>query len=102
MVVGRRDRAARSWRSGQLGEEVVPLVVDDDERREVLDVDTKDRLHPQLLVFDDFDLLYGLEREDRRRPSDRAEVEPAVLLAGVRHLARAGSFGESDVASPVL
>src|SRR5262244_1131567 len=42
---GHRDRA------GHLGEEVVALVVDDDERGEVLHLDPPDRLHAQLGVL---------------------------------------------------
>src|SRR5512134_1497242 len=66
----------------ELGEEVVALVVDDDERREVLDLDPPDRLHPELGIFDALDLLDAVLGQPRRRAADRAEIEAAVLLAG--------------------
>ena len=74
------------WRAKRLGEEVVALVVHDDERREVHDVDLPHRFHPELGEVDD---LHGADvvlREDRCRTADRAEVEAAVRLAGVGHL----------------
>src|SRR5689334_9946505 len=43
-------------RTGYLGEEVVALVVDHDERREVDDLDPPDRLHAQLGVLQHLDL----------------------------------------------
>src|SRR3954447_21154430 len=49
----RRERRCR----GRILEEVVALVVNDDERREVLDLDLPDGLHAELLVLDDLDLL---------------------------------------------
>jgi hypothetical protein len=50
-------RTARIPGSGQdLFEEIVPLVVDDDEGREILDRDLKDGLHPELGV--DHDLVF--------------------------------------------
>ena len=45
-VIGHGDGA------GGVGEEVVALVVDDDERREVLDLDLPDRLHAELGVLE--------------------------------------------------
>src|SRR4030042_4151262 len=75
----------RSAGAGDLLVEVVPLVVHQDERREVLDLDLPDRLHPELGVFEHLDLPDVLLREQRRRAADRPEVEPAVLLARVGH-----------------
>ena len=46
-----------------VGEEVVALVVDDDERREVLDLDPPDRLHAQLGVLQDLDLADAVLRQ---------------------------------------
>jgi len=54
---GPLGRTARIPGSGQdLFEEIVPLVVDDDEGREILDRDLKDVLHPELGV--DHDLVF--------------------------------------------
>src|SRR5579875_3278346 len=75
--------------SGELGEEVVALVVDDDEGGEVYHFDAPDRLHAELGIFDDFDLLDAVLGEPRRRPADRPEIEPAMLLAGFAHLGAA-------------
>ncbi len=61
-------------------EEVVALVVDDDERREVDDVDLPHGLHPQLGVLEDLDLADVVEREAGGGAADRTEVEPTVLL----------------------
>ena len=60
------------------GEEVVALVVDDDERGEVLDLDLPDRLHAELGVLEHLDVLDAVLGEPRRRAADRAEVEAAV------------------------
>src|SRR3954454_1943399 len=78
----------------QLAEEVVALVVDDDEGGEVLDLDLPDRLHAELGVLDDLDLADAVLREARRGAADRAEIEAAVLLAGLAHLFRAVALGE--------
>src|ERR1700761_9055173 len=43
--------ADRQQRAGRLGEEIVALVVHDDERGEVPDLDLPHRLHPELGVF---------------------------------------------------
>ena len=64
-------------------EEVVALVVDDDERGEVLDLDLPDRLHAELGVLEHLDLGDAVLGQPRRRAADRAEVEAAVRLARV-------------------
>src|SRR5258708_3365172 len=66
---------------GRVLEEVVALVVDDDERREVLDLDLPDGLHAELLVLDDLDLLDAVLGEPGGGAADRAEVEAAVRVA---------------------
>lgn len=53
-----------------LGEEVVALVVDDDERREVLDLDLPHGLHPELRVLQHLHALDRVFREDRRGAAD--------------------------------
>src|SRR6476619_5806001 len=69
----------------QLLEEVVALVIDDDERREVDDFDAPDRFHAELGIFEHLDLLDAVLGEVRRSAADRAEIEAAVLLAGLAH-----------------
>src|SRR6478736_8638215 len=71
---------------GGVGEEVVALVVDDDEGGEVLDLDLPDRLHAELGVLHHLDRPDAVLREPRGRATDRAQVEAAVLVAGVGHL----------------
>src|SRR5438876_4224045 len=46
-----------SARSGQGSEEVIALVVDDNEGRKIDDLDAPDRLHAELGIFDQLDLL---------------------------------------------
>ena len=67
----------------EIGEKVVPLVIDDDERREVLDIDLAHGLHAQFGEVHDLDRLDGVLRQDRCRAADRTEVETAVFAAGV-------------------
>ena len=61
-------------------EEIVPFVIDDDERRKLLDIDSENRFHAELFVFDDLHVFDGLESENRRRPTDGAEIEASVLF----------------------
>ena len=77
----------------EIGEKVVPLVIDDDERREVLDIDLAHGLHAQFGEVHDLDRLDGVLRQDRCRAADRTEVETAVFAAGVGHLLRAVALG---------
>src|SRR5579871_1190757 len=72
----------------QLLEEIIPLVVDHDERGEVLDLDPPDRLHPKLGILHHFDLLDAVLRKVRCGAADGGEVEAAVLLAGLADLTR--------------
>src|SRR5690606_13820867 len=83
-------------RLGHRGEEVVALVVDDDERGGVLDLDLPDRLHAELGVLDDLDTLDAVLREPGGRAADRAEVEAAVGAAGVGDLLAAVALREHD------
>src|ERR1700747_1278667 len=64
------------------GEEIIPLVIHDDERGEVTDLDLPDRLHPQFGVLQHVDLGDAVLREFGRRAADRAKVDPAMSLAG--------------------
>src|SRR6266496_3891346 len=68
-------------RSRSVGEKVVSLVVDDDERREVAHLDPPDRLHPEFGVLEHLDLGDAVLRQPRRRPAYRTEVEAAISLA---------------------
>src|SRR5690606_7044315 len=74
------------YRLGGLGEEVVALVVDDDERGEVLDLDLPHRFHAELGVLQHLDARDAVLREPGRGTTDRAEVEAAVLLARLGNL----------------
>src|SRR5258708_12801537 len=87
--------AARSG-SRQAREEIVALVVDNDERGEIDDFDTPDRLHAELGVFEQLDLLDAVLREARRRAADRTEIEPAILLAGFANFHAAIALGQAD------
>src|SRR5260221_13870250 len=80
----------------QLLEEVVALVVDDDEGGEILHLDPPDRLHAELGIFDDLDLLDAVLGEVRGRAPDGSEIEAAVLLAGFAHLGGAVALGDRD------
>ena len=48
----------------EIGEKVVPLVIDDDERREVLDIDLAHGLHAQFGEVHDLDRLDGVLRSN--------------------------------------
>ena len=67
----------------ELLEEVVTLVVNEDECREVLDADLPDCFHTKLRVLYTLDALDVVLSEDRCRTADRTEVESAVLVASV-------------------
>ena len=80
----------------QVLEEVVALVVDEDERREVLDGNLADGFHAEFREGDDVvaqDVLLG---EDSSRATDRAEVEAAVLVASVRHVLAAVALSDHN------
>jgi hypothetical protein len=82
-------------------EEVIPFVIDEDERREVLDLDLPDGFHAEFGELDDFDFLDVFLGEDGGGAADAAEVEAAVLLAGVGDLLAAISLGDHDHAAAV-
>src|SRR6267142_2715513 len=73
----------------QFLEEIIALVVDDDEGREILDLDAPDRFHAEFGIFHHLDLLDAVLGEVGRRTADRAEIKAAVLLAGLAHRDRA-------------
>src|SRR6187401_358392 len=78
----------------QFLEEIIALVVDDDEGREILDLDAPDRFHAEFGIFHHLDLLDAVFGEVGRRAADRAEIEAAVLLAGLAHCDRAVALGD--------
>src|SRR5262249_11518235 len=75
-------------------EEVVALVVDDDEGREVYHLDAPDRFHAELGIFDALDFFDAVLRKVCGRAADRGEIEAAVLFAGLAHARRAIALGE--------
>ena len=93
---GGRGSVLHHRAGGERLEEVVALVVDEDEGREVLDLDLVDCLHAELRILDELHLLDVLLGEDGGGAADRAEVEAAVLLAGVGDLLRPVALGEHD------
>src|SRR6185437_8539893 len=77
-------------------EKIIALVVDDDEGREVLDLDLPDRLHAELGIFLALDFLDAVLGELGGAAADRGEIEAAVLLAGIAHLRGPVALGERD------
>jgi enoyl-CoA hydratase/carnithine racemase len=88
ILPGSAKADARSRGLGaDLLEEVVALVVDHDERREVDHVDLPDGLHAEFGVLEHLDLGDVVEREPGSRAADRTEVEAAVRAARIGDLA---------------
>src|ERR1700709_2778099 len=56
----------------QFLEKIIALVVDDDEGREILDLDAPDCFHAEFGIFDDLDLLDAVLGGFGRRSADRA------------------------------
>src|SRR5690606_16512822 len=81
--------AAISLLEVQFLEEVVALVINHDERREVLDFDTPDGFHTELWVLDHFYLLDAILCQACGGTTDRPQVEASVTRAGVADLTRA-------------
>src|SRR5580692_1500622 len=77
----------KSWPLPQIQrlEEVVPLVVDDDEGGEILDLDAPHGFHAELWIFERLDLADAILREPGRRAADRAEIKAAMGLASPGH-----------------
>src|SRR5215471_6774840 len=90
---------ARTAPSRERREEIVSLVVDNDKGWKINNFDAPDRLHSELGIFDDLDLLDTVLRKTRRRAADRAEIEPAVLAAGSANLWAAIALRQSDETS---
>ncbi len=95
--------ALLAWSPGlQLLEEVVALVVYEDECREVLNGDFPDGLHAQFGVLHALDALDGALRQHGSHAADGAQVESAVLLAGIRHHLAAVALGYHHEACAVI
>jgi hypothetical protein len=73
----------------QFLEEIIALVVDDDEGREILDFNLPDRFHTEFGIFVNLDLFDATLGEPRRRPADRAEIKAMVPRSGLAHFLRA-------------
>ena len=80
----------------QLLEEVVALVIDEDEGGEVLHRDLPDGLHTEFGIGHAVDARDALLGEDGSHATDGAEVESAVLLAGLRHHVGTVALGDHD------
>jgi hypothetical protein len=74
-------------------EKVIPLVVDEDECREVLHFYFPDGLHAEFGVFDDFDPPDVLLGQDGGGTANAPEVESAVSFAGIRHSGTSVALG---------
>jgi len=83
----------------ELLEEVVTLVVNEDECREVLDADLPDSLHSKFRILYALDALDVVLSKDCCRATDRAEVESAVLVTCVSHLLASVTLSEHDHAA---
>ena len=80
----------------ELREEVVALVIDEDEGREVNDIDFPDGFHAEFRIFDARDGLDVVGRENGRRSTDGSEIETAMLAASVGDDLRAVALGNHD------
>ena len=77
-------------------EEVIALVVDDDECREVLHLDAPDGFHPEFGILEHLDRGDVVLSESCGGASDRAKIETSVVAARVGDLLRTVSLGEHD------
>ena len=86
----------------ELLEEVVALVIDEDEGREVLDSDLPDRLHSEFGIFNTLDATDAALREDSGDAADGAKIESSMLFASVSHNLGAVTLGNHDKRSSVI
>ena len=77
----------------QLLEEVVALVVNEYECREVLNGNLPDSLHTEFGILYALDALDRALRQNGSHATDCAELESAVLLARVGHYLRTVALG---------
>lgn len=78
---------------GNLGEEVVALVIHENECGEVFNFNFPDSFHPEFGVFQKFHFLDAVFGENRSRTADRAEVEAAMFVTCVCYLFAAVALG---------
>ena len=86
----------------QLLEEVVALIVNEDERREVLNGNLPDSLHAEFGIFYALDALDRALRQNGSHATDCAEIESAVLLASVGHYLRTVTLGNHNERCAVI
>ena len=77
----------------QLFKEVVSLVVNKDEGREVLDGNLPDGFHTEFGILNAFDARYAALRQHCRHAADGSQIETAMLFTGVGNGLRAVSLG---------
>mmetsp|Transcript_99449 Transcript_99449/g.315640 ORF Transcript_99449/g.315640 Transcript_99449/m.315640 type:complete len:386 (-) Transcript_99449:1024-2181(-) len=82
--------------------EVVALVIHNDERREVHNLNAPHGLHAQVLVLDQIHLLDAVLSEVGSSSTYASQVESSVLLAGVRHALGAVALRQRDHRVAVL
>ena len=80
------DSLFRACLRADLPEEVVALIVHQDKRRKILNLNLPDRFHPQFRILVQFDLLDMILRQYRRRAADGAQIKAAVFLTCLGHL----------------
>src|SRR5690606_30067226 len=85
-----------------LVKEIVAFIIDDDESWEILHLDAEDSFHSELFVLDDLDLFDGVLRKTRRRTTNGAEVEPAILRARRSDGPRTIALGKHHETTSVL
>ena len=73
--------------------EVVALIINEDECREVLYAYLPDSFHSKLRILYAFDALDVAGREVCSRSADRTEIESSVLLASVGYYLCAVTLG---------
>ena len=79
-----------------VGEEVVAFVIDDNDGREVDDLDFANGFHAELFEVDEFDGLNIFFGEKSGGSTNGAEVEATMLAAGFGDLGRAVAFCKHD------
>lgn len=81
----------------QLFKEVIALVINQDECREVNNVNFVNSFHTELRILNALDAADGLSGQVGSNTADRAEVEAAVFLAGFGNDVCTVAFGDHDV-----
>ena len=97
------NSAQRDWAAfDDLFKKVVALVVDNNERREVFDLNLLDCFHSEFGVLEDLYRLDAVLSEAGSGPSDRTKVEAAMAVARISYGFRTIALGEHDKAASVL